>query len=137
MDGLRPLHFLLRRWVPPEVLVDDPYDHEFPVGRSVVPELDSIHGRHRSALAHFLAYCLHVTLGRRLHALAPGLSSRAVLEKFASISLIDVQLPTTDNRTLWLTRYTQPDQDTQLLLKKLKLELPPQPPPKITAPLAK
>jgi hypothetical protein len=85
----------------------------------------------------FLAYCLHVTLGRRLHALAPGLSSRAVLEKFASISLIDVQLPTTDNRTLWLTRYTQPDQDTQLLLKKLKLELPPQPPPKITAPLAK
>jgi hypothetical protein len=85
----------------------------------------------------FLAYCLHVTLGRRLHALAPGLTSRAVLEKFASISLLDVQLPTTDGRTLLLTRHTQPDQETQLLLEKLKLELPPQPPPKITAPLAK
>ena len=85
----------------------------------------------------FLAYCLHVTLGRRLHALAPGLTPRAVLEKFASISLLDVQLPTTDGRTLLLTRHTQPDQETQLLLEKLKLELPPQPPPKITAPLAK
>jgi transposase len=82
----------------------------------------------------FLAYCLHGTLGRRLHALAPGLTTRAVLEKFASISLLDVQLPTTDGRTLLLSRYTQPDQDTQLLLEKLKLQLPPHPPPKITAP---
>ncbi len=85
----------------------------------------------------FLANCLHVTLRRRLHALAPGLTSRAVLEKFASISLLDVQLPTTDSRTLLLTRHTEPDRETQLLLEKLKLELPPQPPPKITAPLAK
>jgi transposase len=85
----------------------------------------------------FLAYCLHVTLGRRLHALAPGLTTRAVLEKFASISLLDVQLPTTDARTLLLTRHTQPDQETQLLLEKLKLELPPQPPPKITGPTPK
>ena len=30
----------------------------------------------------FLAYCLHVTLARRLHALAPGLTPRSVLEKF-------------------------------------------------------
>jgi hypothetical protein len=85
----------------------------------------------------FQAYCLQVTLGRRLYALAPGLSARAVLEKFASISLLEVQLPTTDGRTLLLTRHTQPDSDTQLLLEKLKLELPPQPPPKITAPSAK
>ena len=82
----------------------------------------------------FMAYCLHVTLGRRLHALAPGLTPRAVLEKFASISLLDVHLPTTDNRTLMLTRHTQPDRETQLLLGKLKLTLPTQPPPKITAP---
>ena len=32
----------------------------------------------------FLAYCLHVTLARRLHALAPGLTPRSVLEKFAA-----------------------------------------------------
>jgi hypothetical protein len=44
----------------------------------------------------FLAYCLHVTLGWRLHALAPGLTTRTVLEKFASISLLDVQLPKTE-----------------------------------------
>jgi Transposase DDE domain len=85
----------------------------------------------------FLAYCLHVTLGRRLHALAPGLSARAVLAKFAAISLLDVQLPTTDDRILRLTRHTEPDQETQLLLAKLQLKLPPQPPPKITAPSAK
>ena len=30
----------------------------------------------------FIAYCLHVTLRRRLHKLAPGLTPRAVLEKF-------------------------------------------------------
>jgi hypothetical protein len=34
----------------------------------------------------FLAYCLHVTLARRLHALAP----RSVLEKFAAVQMIDL-----------------------------------------------
>ena len=79
----------------------------------------------------FLAYCLHVTLARRLHALAPGLTPRSVLEKFAAVQMIDVHLPTTDGRQLVLTRYTEPE--LSLLLKKLKLELLAQPPPKITA----
>ena len=81
----------------------------------------------------FLAYCLHVTLARRLHALAPGLTPRSVLEKFAAVQMIDVHLPTTDGRELVLTRYTEPEPELSLLLKKLKLELPAQPPPKITA----
>jgi hypothetical protein len=81
----------------------------------------------------FLAYCLHVTLARRLHALAPGLTPRSVLEKFAAMQMIDVHLPTTDGRELVLTRYTEPEPELSLLLKKLKLELPAQPPPKITA----
>jgi hypothetical protein len=81
----------------------------------------------------FLAYCLHISLGRRLHALAPGLSARSVLEKLASVSMVDVHLPTTDGRTLILSRYTQPDQETQLLLQRLKLKLPAQPPPRITS----
>jgi hypothetical protein len=81
----------------------------------------------------FLAYCLHVTLARRLHALAPGLTSRSVLEKFAAMQMIDVHLPTTDGRELVLTRYTEPEPELSLLLEKLKLELPAQPPPKITA----
>jgi hypothetical protein len=80
----------------------------------------------------FLAYCLHVTLGRRLHALAPGLSARSVLEKFAAVQMIDVHLPTTDGRELLLTRYTQPEPELQLLLERLKLELPAQPPPRIS-----
>jgi transposase len=82
----------------------------------------------------FLAYCLHVTLRRRLRDLAPGLTPRAVLEKFATMQMLDVHLPTTDERTVILSRYTQPETDVQLLLQKLKLELPAQPPPKITAP---
>ena len=81
----------------------------------------------------FLAYCLHVTLARRLHALAPGLTPRSVLEKFAAVQTIDMHLPTTDGRELLLTRYTEPEPEFSLLLKKLKLELPVQSPPKITA----
>jgi len=81
----------------------------------------------------FLAYCLHVTLGRQLKALAPGLTPRAVLEKFAAVQMIDVYVPTTDGRELSLTRYTQPEPELKLLLQKLKLTLPAQPPPKITA----
>jgi len=81
----------------------------------------------------FLAYCLHVTLGRRLHALAPGLTPRNVLAKFAAIQMIDVHVPTTDGRELVLTRHTEPEPESILLLDKLRLELPAQPPPKITA----
>ena len=47
--------------------------------------------------------------------------------------MIDVSIPTTDGRTLTLTRYTEPEPELKLLLEKLKLELPQQPPPKITA----
>src|SRR3990172_790824 len=81
----------------------------------------------------FLAYCLHVTLGRQLKALAPGLTPRAVLEKFAAVQMIDVFVPTTDGRELSLTRYTQPEPELKLLLEKLTLTLPAQAPPKITA----
>jgi transposase len=81
----------------------------------------------------FLAYCLHVTLGQQLKALAPGLTARSVLEKFATVQMIDVYIPTTDGRELSLTRYTQPEPEIKLLLEKLKLTLPAQAPPKITA----
>jgi transposase len=81
----------------------------------------------------FLAYCLHVTLTERLRTLAPGLTTRSVLEKFAAVQMIDVHLPTTDGRQIILTRTTQPEPELRLLLDKLKLELPPQPPPKISA----
>jgi len=81
----------------------------------------------------FLAYCLMVTLKQRLKALAPGLTPRAVLEKLDAMQMIDVELPTTDGRTVVLSRYTEPEVDHLLLLQRLKLDLPAQPPPKITA----
>ena len=93
------------------------------------------HQEERRIEAHifvaFLAYCLQITLQRRLHALAPGLTARSALEKFAAVQMIDVHLPTTDGRELLLTRYTQPEPELQLLIQQLKLSLPPQPPPRI------
>ncbi len=81
----------------------------------------------------FLAYCLHVTLRARLRPLAGGLTPRAVLDKLAAIPMIDVHFPTTDGRTLVLSRYTTPEADQKILLTQLRLDLPPQPPPRITS----
>jgi transposase len=81
----------------------------------------------------FLSYCLHVTLAQQLRPHAPGLTPRSVLEKFAAVQMIDVEIPTTDGRTITLTRHTEPEPELKLLLERLRLELPAQPPPKITA----
>jgi transposase len=82
----------------------------------------------------FLAYCLHVTLRAQLKPLAPGLTPRAVLDKLAAIQMLDVHFPTTDGRTLILSRYTELNADQKLLVTQLNLNLPPQPPPRVTAP---
>jgi transposase len=87
-------------------------------------------------LIAFLAYCLQVTLKNRLMAHAPGLTPASVLEKLATIQMIDVCFPTVDGRWLVLPRYTQPDTDTKMLLHKLRIALPAQPPPRITAGLS-
>ena len=81
----------------------------------------------------FMAYCLQVTLKAQLRPVAAGLTPRAVLDKFATMQMLDVKFPTTDGRTLMLSRYTEPDTDHKLLLEQLKLSLPPQPPPRISA----
>jgi transposase len=80
----------------------------------------------------FLAYCLQVTLKARLRLTASGLTPRSVLEKFATVQMLDVHLPTTDGREVVMSRYTQPSKDLQLLLDQLKITLPEQAPPKIT-----
>jgi transposase len=94
------------------------------------------HQRQERIEAHifiaFLAYCMQVTLTRRLRDLAPGLTARSVLEKFAALQMIDVHLPTTDGRKVIFSRYTQPEDELKLLLRKLKLDLPKQAPPRIT-----
>ncbi len=82
----------------------------------------------------FLAYCLQVTLKARLKRHAGGLTARAVLEKFATVQMLDVHLPTSDGREIVMTRYTQPEKDLELLLGKLEMTLPKQAPPRIGAP---
>ena len=84
----------------------------------------------------FLAYCLYVTLQQRVRALAPGLTPRAVIEKMSAIQMVDIHLPTTDGRLLILPRYTQPEKDHRILLQRLQLVLPAQPPPRISHPEA-
>jgi len=95
------------------------------------------HQKQDRAEAHimvaFLAYALSVTLKKRLEPHAPGLTAHAALEKFASVQMLDVCLPTTDGRKLVMPRYTKPEKEHLLLLEKLQLQWPKQPPPRIRA----
>lgn len=81
----------------------------------------------------FLAYCLQVTLKAQLRRLAHGITPHEVIAKFKTMQMVDVHVPTTDGRELVLSRYTQPEADHRVLLDLLRLKLPEQPPPKITA----
>ena len=82
-------------------------------------------------LVAFLGYCLTATLRMKLSRAAPGLSPRAALQSLSSIQMVEVHLPTTDGRVLVMPRYTEPEAQQRMILEKLKLELPPQPPPRI------
>jgi transposase len=82
-------------------------------------------------LVCFLAYCLSVTLRKRLQAHAPGLTPRAVLESLSGILMIDVHIPLVDGRELVMPRYTQPEAEHRIVLEKVGWDLPPQPPPRI------
>jgi transposase len=79
----------------------------------------------------FMGYCLLATLRQHLQPLAPGLSPKAVLEQLASIQMLEVCLPTSDGRWLIMPRYTEPESEQRMLLEKLGLSLPPQPPPRL------
>ena len=82
-------------------------------------------------LVAFLGYALLASLRMKLQYAAPGLTPRAVLEKLSAIRMVDVCIPTTDGRLLVMPRYIEPEADQQLVLDKLHLSLPPQPPPRI------
>lgn len=82
----------------------------------------------------YLAYCLHGTLQGKLRAVASGLTPRTVLEKFATMQMMDVYFPTDQpGQELLFRRYTQPEQDHQVLLAQLGWQLPEQPPPRLSA----
>jgi transposase len=79
----------------------------------------------------FMGYCLMATLRKHLEHAAPGLSPKAVLEQLAAIQMVDVCLPTSDGRWLIMPRHTEPEAEQLMLLEKLGLRLPAQPPPRI------
>jgi hypothetical protein len=79
----------------------------------------------------FQAYCLNVTLKNLLKNKAAGLTPKAVLEKLSEIQMVDVYIPTTDGRTIVLSRYTKPKEDHQLLLNMIGMSLPKQPNPRL------
>ena len=93
------------------------------------------HQRQERIEAHifvsFIAYCLLVTVKNLARPLAPGLTPRAIVEKFATIQMVDIHVPTADGRHLVLPRHTQPNHDHELLLRQLGLKLPKQPAPKL------
>src|SRR5271169_6692879 len=84
-------------------------------------------------LIAFLAYCLQVMLKNRLLIHAPGLTPAAVLEKLATIQMVEVWIPLVDGRWLVLPRHTQPEKDVQAILDHIQIALPAQPPPRIKA----
>jgi len=82
-------------------------------------------------LVAFLGYCLTASLRMKLARAAPGLSPRAVLQSLSAIQMMEVHIPTRDGRMLVMPRHTQPEVQQRMILEKLNLELPPQPPPSI------
>jgi transposase len=82
----------------------------------------------------YLAYCLQVTLKGKLKQVAGGLTPRSILDKFASIQMMNVVFPTQEEgKELLFPRYTQPQNDHLMLLAQLKWELPEQMPPLLTS----
>jgi len=78
-----------------------------------------------------MGYCLMVTLRQKLRGCADGLTAQDVLDKLGSIMMIDVRIPTADGRMLEMRRYSQPEPEHHIILDKLRMVLPKQPPPKI------
>ena len=80
----------------------------------------------------FMAFCLLTTLRAMAREHAPGLTPRQIIANLKTIKMVDVVMPTTDGRVVTLPRYVEPKEEVALLLNRLGLTLPDQPPPKIS-----
>ena len=80
-----------------------------------------------------IAYCLQVTLKNRLLIYLLGLTPAAVLEKLATIQMVEAWIPMVDGRWLVLPRHTEPEKDVHAMLDQLHMTLPSQPPPRVKA----
>lgn len=85
----------------------------------------------------FMAFCLLTTLRAMEREHAPGLTPRQIIANLKTIKMVDVVMPTTDGRVVTLPRYVEPKTDVALLLDRLGLTLPGQPPPKISGDMTK
>jgi len=56
-----------------------------------------------------------------------------MLKSLGAIQLLDVVVPTTDGRELVLPRHTEAEAEQAMILAKLGLALPAQPPPRVRA----
>ena len=70
-------------------------------------------------------------------AMAGGLAAILLTTSRLIGQMVDVLIPTTDGRQLRLSRYTQPEAEHSILQQQLRLCLPEQPQPKISATLAR
>ena len=52
--------------------------------------------------------------------------------RFRAVKMVDVAMPTTDGRIVTMPRYVEPKPGLAILLDRLGLALPAQPPPKIS-----
>jgi len=102
--------------------------------RPVYHQLDDRIDAH--VFTSFMALCLLQTLRAIARDRAPGLTPRQIIEKFRTVKMVDVVMPTTDGRTVTLPRYVEPKDDVALLLDRLGFTLPAQPPPKISGNVA-
>jgi hypothetical protein len=83
-------------------------------------------------LTSFIAFCLLTILRAMAREHTPGLTPRQIIANLKTIEMVDVIMPTTDGRVITLPRYIEPKDDVSLLLNRLGLILPNQPPPKIS-----
>lgn len=80
----------------------------------------------------FMAFCLLTTLRAMAREHASGLTPRQIITNLKTIKMVDVVMPTTDGRVVTLPRSVEPKEEVALLLNRLGLTLPDQPPPKIS-----
>ena len=78
----------------------------------------------------------HSVADRKCNRLSPEHAELARVrehQRLTPAATLNEKLPTTDGRTLILSRYTHPEPDHKLLLEQLNLTLPGQPPPRISS----
>lgn len=79
---------------------------------------------------YFIVFCLLTTLQAMAREHASGLTPRQIIANLKTIKMVDIIIPTTDGRVVTLPRYVEPKEKVALLLNRLGLTLPGQPPPR-------